>query len=320
VNIEFHPCLDDFDPLTDAEIDSLRKSLKKHGCKVPLLIWKPKEWLTDTSKLMDGKHRHGLCQELGIPFNVTVFDGTEKEAVALAHSLNQDRRHRPVGYRAMQAAKELQEGGVSHGGNRRSSVQEPSSALETVAEQHGVGKSSVKDAKKVLEHGTEPLQEAVADGTVTVSDAAKVASEPAKVQNQAVKKVRKGEAKTVAAAVEEDDEQDVIVDDDGCIVPAKLRQVFIEVSLFRSAAATMARSATVLKAAEHSIAYQASDREWHKKKGGDRHVYSSSCLTAQSKMNAWRPALVCKGCKGDGCKDCGDKGFLTVDDLPEDKK
>lgn len=63
-----------------------------------------------------------------------------------------------------------------------------------------VNERAVDRAKKVVATGTPTLQEAVADETISVSDAAKVADESPAVQDEAVKKVRRGKAKTASAA------------------------------------------------------------------------------------------------------------------------
>jgi hypothetical protein len=63
-----------------------------------------------------------------------------------------------------------------------------------------VSERAVDRAKVVTEHGTSELQEAVKDGTVTLTDAAKIAHEPAIVQNRAVSDVKSGRAETASAA------------------------------------------------------------------------------------------------------------------------
>jgi hypothetical protein len=64
-----------------------------------------------------------------------------------------------------------------------------------------VSERSVRDAAKVQRDGTAALNQAVVDGTLSVSDAARVASESPGVQDQAVKAVQAGEASTAAEAV-----------------------------------------------------------------------------------------------------------------------
>ena len=59
---------------------------------------------------------------------------------------------------------------------------------------------SVETAAKVQKTGTPALNEAVKDGTVAVSDAAKSAARPAAIQDKAVDAVRAGKATTATQA------------------------------------------------------------------------------------------------------------------------
>ena len=93
MKIELHPSVHNFDPLSQDERAALKKSLRKYGCKTPVLIWKTGLGVNEKFWLVDGRHRFELCRELDIPFDIKIFDGAEAEAVALAVSLNDDRRH-----------------------------------------------------------------------------------------------------------------------------------------------------------------------------------------------------------------------------------
>lgn len=198
MKIELHPSLNEFDPLTPDEQEKLRKSIKKNGCRMPLLLWqKEPKHQPDHYFLMDGRHRYELCQALDVAFGTNVFEGTEKEAVSLGRSLNEARRHRPVGIRAMDAAAE-----VNTTDGRPKTTSRDVVSKEEAAERHNVSVPTVERAKVVLAHGTEELQEAVREGVVTVNDAAAVAKEEPEVQEKAVKAVKEKKAKTAKAAVE----------------------------------------------------------------------------------------------------------------------
>lgn len=90
-----------------------------------------------------------------------------------------------------------------------------------------VSVEAVKRAKAVQEKGSDELKEAVADGTVTLSDAAKVARQPREKQAKAVAKVKAGEARTAAEAVsrepgdDADDDASPLLDAAGQPVPAQ---------------------------------------------------------------------------------------------------
>lgn len=104
---------------------------------------------------------------------------------------------------------------------------------------------------------------------------------------------------------------DMIVDDDGHAVPAKLRQVFAEAPLFKSAAIASAKAAVALERVEKSLTYAYEDRQAKAEKG-DRRLYSTACRTAETRMIRDRPAKIC--CP-EGCKKCGLKGFLTEGEI-----
>jgi hypothetical protein len=70
------------------------------------------------------------------------------------------------------------------------------------AETMNVSETAVGRAKVILDKGSPKLKKAVSDGTVSLSDGAKLAAEAApKLQDRAVDKVAKGKAKTAAEVV-----------------------------------------------------------------------------------------------------------------------
>ena len=52
-------------PLTDAEKNLLEESIKREGCRDPLVTWK--------GILVDGHHRRAACTRLNLPYSVTVL-------------------------------------------------------------------------------------------------------------------------------------------------------------------------------------------------------------------------------------------------------
>ena len=47
------------------ELDGLRESIQAHGCLDPLIVWK------EQGVLLDGHHRHGFCEEIGVGYRTT---------------------------------------------------------------------------------------------------------------------------------------------------------------------------------------------------------------------------------------------------------
>lgn len=279
--------------------------------------------------VLDGRRRERGCRKAGIDPRYKEFTGTREDALAFVMSKNLHRRHLGEGERAIVAARyaTAKVGRVKQEplGNQSHQIDAINPTNKDSAEKFDVSETTLDRAKKVLANGTPALQEAVIDGTLSVSDAASVAGSPAKTQDKAVEAVKSGKATTAKSAIKSppaDDElapeeeteleaDDAVLDDDKIPVPAKLRSIFAQVGLFRSAAAYCAKTAIALDKVEKSRAYALTDRQAASEKG-DRRVYSTVCRTAEKKMIGLRPAKVCCA---EGCEKCGKKGYLTHDEV-----
>jgi hypothetical protein len=69
-----------------------------------------------------------------------------------------------------------------------------------LAEEAGIGRTTMKRADKVNEQGAKAVKDAVIAGDVSVSDAASIVDLPKAEQAKAVKEVKSGKAKTLKAA------------------------------------------------------------------------------------------------------------------------
>jgi hypothetical protein len=133
--------------------------------------------------------------------------------------------------------------------------------------------------------------------------------------------------KSSGAACEEPstqaDHEEPLLDDTEKPVPARLTDIFKAAKQFLQVARILDRAAKLLGEIEVTRAYQIPDEE-ARKKGGERRSYSSFCTTAARILVARRPSIVCPACTGayepspdsDICSRCGDKGFLTAEELP----
>ena len=130
-----------------------------------------------------------------------------------------------------------------------------------------VGEGVVKDAKKVLAEGSPALQEAVKDGTLTVTDAAKAVKEPAEKQDEAVEKVRAMKAKKVAKAIPTLEETDsppppkhdgIVRDDEGTVVPQRLIPAFNLRPIIKAAAYALSKASTAAPELDNSPTWQTS--------------------------------------------------------------
>lgn len=197
--MKLHPVVHTFRKLTDEEYKALRASIvSNRGCTVPVVRWR--------DQIIDGRNRVEICEAEGLPFPISDVDfETEEEAVSHAWTLNRDRRHATPAELAMSGAemvtllqgiaeKRMKSGTLAPEGAR------VGKSTKQAAEIVGSTRRAVEKARTVTTSGTPSLKEAVADGTVSLTDAAKVASEPAKVQEKAVEAVRAGTAKTATQA------------------------------------------------------------------------------------------------------------------------
>ncbi len=63
-------------PLRDEERQALEENIRRDGCRDPLVVWRGHDIL------LDGHHRHEICQRHGIDFAVTEVDLPDWEAAA----------------------------------------------------------------------------------------------------------------------------------------------------------------------------------------------------------------------------------------------
>jgi hypothetical protein len=190
-----HPLSEVWGDMSEVEFDGLLSDMREHGYD-----FKQQIWLYD-GLIVDGWHRHCAAVQLRLkqPPSYEVFKGSYEEAELFVTRRNLLRRHLDVSQRALIAGKMAN---LSHGGDRRSeSFQTPKTTVEKAAADMNVGVSSATAGKRVAELGSPTLQKAVAEGIVSITDAAKIVDEIASVQNAAVRAVRKGKSRTVSAAV-----------------------------------------------------------------------------------------------------------------------
>jgi hypothetical protein len=171
----------------------LRDDIKKNGQIEDITLFQ--------GRVLDGRRRQVCCHALGIEPHYTQFKGTDAEALAFVVSKNLKRRHLGEAERAMIAAKIAN---LAVGTNQHTRKKEGAPAgapsIDQAAALMNVSPRAVDRAKAVTERGTPILQDAVKDGTVSLTDAAKVADELPAIQNQAVEQVRVGNATSASEA------------------------------------------------------------------------------------------------------------------------
>ena len=187
-------------PLADGPpLWELRDDIQANGYSAlfPLVLYQ--------GQILDGRRRQECCHMLNIEPPVTTFEGTPEQALAFVKSANWQRRHLGEADRALAAGKIAQEfaklaAARQHAGTLAPAGAKVGKASENASELTGVPVRTIEKAKAVLEHGTPKLQQAVRDGTVSVTDAAAVATEAPAVQDAAVQAVKGGMAKTAKQA------------------------------------------------------------------------------------------------------------------------
>ncbi len=189
----------------------LSNRIKANGLREPIVLL--------DGKILDGRRRELACIRAKIKptyreFGSKKTDGTDPLEFVI--DINLHRRHLGEGERAIAAAKYK----TAKSGRPAVTVVCQTPSIDGVspevseipvtnaqaAERFDTSPSSVDRASRVIANGTPALQAAVADDTLSVSDAARVAGEPAKVQNQAVQDVKDGNARTATAAVAQERE------------------------------------------------------------------------------------------------------------------
>lgn len=171
-----HPLSEIFPPLEGAEFDALVADIEKHGLVQPLVMYQ--------GKILDGRNRWRACEKLGIKPKTVDYRGGDPVGHVL--SLNLSRRHLSESQRAMVAAKVAT---LPHGGDRRSdqAANLPVPSQAEAAKAVNVSERSVRDARKVVEHGSAALKKSVERGEMPVSTAAKLTEATPAKQREAVK-------------------------------------------------------------------------------------------------------------------------------------
>lgn len=168
---EVHPAATLF-PMMDAEsFERLKADIKENGQDQRITFF--------NGMVLDGRNRLKACQELGVePRTEEIEDDGVFDPFKWVLSINLHRRHLTESQRAMVAAKlaKLKVGNVK-AQRDDSGVQICTPSIEDAASMLSVGRTSVAMAKKILEHGSKEIIEAVEQGQLPVSFTAKVVAE-----------------------------------------------------------------------------------------------------------------------------------------------
>jgi len=186
-----------FPVMNGEQFEALVDDIKTNGLLSPVILFE--------GKILDGRHRYKACVNLGIEPDFEEFDGKDALAFVISHNLS--RRHLDESQRALIAGKIAN----LKNGQRKSAAPIGVAPItkKEAAQRMSVGTTSIDRAKRVLDKGTPELVEAVEQGKVAVSVAAKIAELPEEQQakivadprpDQAIKKVAREEKEQALAA------------------------------------------------------------------------------------------------------------------------
>lgn len=170
MDYEFHELANVFRMLDEEEYTNLANNLLKNGFNSnnPIVLYE--------EQILDGRNRYKACKELEIePIYREFGEGSDPEDPSeFVHQQNYDRRQLTPTEKAMYAARRVT---ATQGGDRRSEdFKRPHGRLKPVtieeaADAAEVSPRTVRRAKRVLDHGTPELIEAVDSGDLTVGEA-----------------------------------------------------------------------------------------------------------------------------------------------------
>ena len=161
-----HPICDLFPRMPGPEFVALKKDIRENGLLEPI-------WLYE-GKVLDGRHRHFACQEVGVEPRYRQYEGSNPLGFVI--SLNLNRRHLSESQRAMVAANlaNMPLGGASY---RCANLRTEGSNVsqDDAADLLQVSRRSVQTAAKVERTAPAEVVEAVKAGNISLNMAAQVA-------------------------------------------------------------------------------------------------------------------------------------------------
>lgn len=179
-------------PLTSVERADLERSIDKYGCFDPFIVW------TEQGILLDGHHRRELCLDLERTWDVKYVSLPSRDAAkAWIESHAVSRRNLTEAEASLIRGRQYNAAKQAKGGDRKSIPQSEGliSTAEKLAEEHGVSKATIERDGKLAEaveavKAIDPdIEEKVATGVVTKSDANESAAHLARGDEEAAREV-----------------------------------------------------------------------------------------------------------------------------------
>ncbi|TXH16508.1 MAG: hypothetical protein E6R03_05385 [Hyphomicrobiaceae bacterium] len=283
-----HPAASIF-PMMDEEAYELFKAdIKENGQREPITVWQ--------GQLLDGRNRLKACEELGIkPATFELDKSIDPISWVLSHNLH--RRHLDTSQRGMVAAK-LASLPVGSNQHSKEGTQKCAPSVEQAAELLNVSPRTVNNAKKVIDKGSAEVVKAVEQGALKVTTAAEFVEEEPDKREQ-TKLVKKG-VEAVKAHITEPEhfpEQNK---------PPKMTKA--EQAVFN---ATMLSE--ILKTLRHAkkLAKAVPEQPGMEIFLARQQSIEREILSACDAVQVTIPHSVCPRCKGKGCAQCGNHGWVN---------
>jgi hypothetical protein len=294
----------------------LADRIKKNGLREPIV--------TLDDLILDGRRRELACYRAGVAPKYRKF-GSRKEdgddPLEFVIDTNLHRRHLGDGERALAAARyATAKGGlpktaqnIEESGNDKPAQVAQVSTNADAADKFDVPESKVRRGKAIVANGTANLQSAVADGTVTISDAAAIANEEPEIQDAAIEALESGKVKSVKAGVNlaKQTTPESVKDVNGDEVPDKALQAFEDAKEI----GTLCREIDGIIAKVEAMGSRPGGRMLH--------TTSQTQTLKNVRKSLWqgRATHVCPYCRGvRNCDSCKSSGWTTkafYDQAPE---
>jgi ParB-like chromosome segregation protein Spo0J len=158
--MQAHPLADLLPPMSDLEYAELRDSIRDNGLRQPITLHRD-------GRILDGRNRARVCDELGRPVASVVFKGTDGEALAFVLDLNLTRRHLNESQRAMIAADLA----TMRQGARTDIASIEAMSQAEASERVNVSRTSTQRAVLVRDNAIPEIAAAVRQGYMPVSQA-----------------------------------------------------------------------------------------------------------------------------------------------------
>ncbi len=195
-----HPLAEAFPQIEGSDFDEFVEDIRAHGVREPITIYE--------GQILDGRNRYRAAREVGVECPIAEYNGSDP--IGFVISLNIRRRHLKPSQRSMVAGHlaNLKKGQTKAVADRQTCPSEPAPVTnKEAADLLNVSERSVKSARSVMEEGAPNVVQAVKEGEVSVSAAAKAVKAVPKEEQAAWTDVKAEVQEVVKAEKQEEPEE-----------------------------------------------------------------------------------------------------------------